>query len=127
MSYLGYRIKIGDTIIPNNLIHPSSWRYTPTKKIIKQWEDANGTIHQDIRTIPRAEITFSIRVRTLDEHETIASVFATQESLTITYWDDVTCTYKTGTFFMDAPSFTHISTSTERILYDATEIHLTEY
>lgn len=127
MSYLGYRIKIGNTIIPNNLIHPNSWNYTPTKKIIKQWEDANGTIHQDIRIIPRVEIKFSIRIRTLADHEEIASVFATQENLTVTYWDDVTCAYKTGTFFMDAPSFTHINTSTEQILYDATEIHLTEY
>lgn len=127
MSYLGYRIKIGDTIIPNNLIHPGSWEYTPTKKIVKQWEDANGTIHQDIRIIPRGEITFSIRIRSLSDHETIASVFATQENLAVTYWDDVTCAYKTGAFFMDAPSFKHINTSTEQILYDATQIHLTEY
>lgn len=127
MSYLGYRITIGETNITNDLIQKGSWKYSPVKKIIKEWEDANGTIHQDIRTLPRVEISFSIRVRTLTEQESLASLFATQENLSVTYWDDITCTYKTGTFFMNAPTFNHLNTATGQILYDATEIHLTEY
>ena len=127
MSYLGYRITIGETNITNDLIQKGSWKYVPKKKIVKQWEDADKKIHQDILGTRRAEITFSLRVRTLADQETLAPIFQSQENLICTYWDDVSCTYKTGTFFMDEPQFNHLHTATGDILYDATQIHLTEY
>ena len=127
MSYDGHRITIGDTPIPNSLIQPGTYKRKPAKKIVKEWKDANGTIHQDILQSYRNEITFSIRVRTLDEQLSIASIFASQENLSVTYFDDVSGTYVTGTFFMDEVEFSHLNTKTNGILYNATQIHLTEY
>lgn len=127
MSYDGHRITIGEIDITNDWIAPGTFNITPTKRIIDSWTDADLVEHQDILETRKMVIEFSIRERTLADQLTIAEIFSEQEDISVSYYDDISGTYKNGTFYMDAPKFSHLNTKTGQILYAATPIKLTEY
>jgi len=126
MSYLGYRIKVNGITLTDDWIQPGSFKTEDAKKEVTKWKDLNLTEHKLLLSTKRAIISFGIRVRTLSEQESLLTLFATQESVPVKWWDDLTCTYKEGTFTMDAPQFTHLNTKSGTILYNATTIKLTE-
>ena len=127
MSYDGHRITINGTNIPSELVAPGSYSYMPKKRISANWTDANLIEHHDVLTKSKAVITFSVRIRTLADHEAIKGIFADQEGITVEYWDDKACDYETGTFYMDDLTFAHIHSQANSLLYTATQIKLTEY
>ena len=126
MTYNNYRLIINGTIISNDLVQKGTYKATPTKRIVATWLDANFVEHQDVLPTRKMDIQFSLRQRSLAEQDYLKGIFATQESVSVTYWDDKTCDYKTGSFYMDAPEFSHIST-VGGINYAETPIHLVEY
>lgn len=127
MSYLGYRLKINNTIIYSNWIAPGSYQATPKERLVYSWEDANEKKHRDVLPDPQYEITFSLRERTLAEQISIAPIFSSYENISVTFWDDVNAVYKTGLFFMTRPTFSHKNAQAGSIMYDQTQIVLTEY
>ena len=126
LTYLGYRVKIGNTIISNDLIQKGSYNFVKNKRIPSDWKDAAQIQHQQVLDNRKVTISFSLRERDLSEQDTVKGIFTTQENLTVKYWDDYACEYKEGTFYMDAPTITHRNTS-GGINYAATPIKLTEY
>lgn len=127
MSYLGYRVIINGTTVPDNLIAKGSWNMSKPKRIVSQWEDANKVEHEDVLPTRQVDIKFSLKRRTLAEQEQIIGILSLQEHIPVTYWDDYTCSYKTGDFKMDAVDFKHENTEYGDIQYTATPIHLREY
>lgn len=127
MSYLGYRVKIGNTIIYSNIIAPGSYSLTKNERVIYKWKDANEVEHHDVSGNPKVQITFSIRDRSMTEQASIAGIFSSYKNLSVTYWDDVAADYVTGTFYMTPPTFTHHNAQAGSIMYDPTQITLTEY
>ena len=125
-TYLGYRVKIGDTIISNDLIAKGSYSFVKEKRIASDWKDANLKQHQLVSDTRKVVISFNLRERDLTEQRTLTGIFATQENLLVTFWDDYDCTYKSSYFFMDAPKIQHRN-SIGGINYSATSIKLTEY
>lgn len=126
MSYQGYRLIINGTQINNDLIQKGTYEFTKEKRMSADWEDATKTQHQQIVSRRKVVISFSLRERNLSEQESVAGIFATQEDIPVTYWDDYDCSYKTGSFFMKAPKISHRNTI-GGINYAATSIQLTEY
>lgn len=126
LSYAGYRVKIGNQIINNNLIQKGSYSFVKEKRIPSSWEDVNKYEHQQVNSARKVVITFSLIERDLTEQDSIKSIFATQENLSVQYWDDYACEYKSGTFYMDAPKISHRNTI-GGLRYNATPIKLTEY
>ena len=126
MSYAGYRVKIGSTVIKNTMIAPESYSVVKEERVIYTWKDANQIEHRDMADTLKTKITFSIRERKMDEQTSIASIFANLKNLTVEYWDDITGDYATGTFYMDAPSIQSVRFGAE-LLYRETPITLTEY
>lgn len=126
MSYNNYRLIINGITITNNLVQKGSYSATPQKRVVGTWKDANQIEHQDILPTRKMDIKFALRQRNLTDQELFKSIFANQENIPVTYWDDASCTYKTGTFYMNAPNFSHLNTI-GGINYDGTEIHLVEY
>lgn len=126
LTYEGYRVKIGNTIISNDLIQKGSYSFVKSKRIAADWEDAVKTQHQNMMTKRKVRITFSIRERSLTEQDSIKGIFDTEENITVKYWDDYDCVYREGTFFMDAPEISHRNT-VGGINYASTSIKLTEY
>ena len=127
MSYAGYRIKVGDVIIPNLLISKGSYSFKKNKREAGSWTDANGIDHYAYHDARQTVIQFSIKERSLEEHKTIAPIFAAQDNLTVEYWDEYDCEYKTGRFRMAEPQIKHIETPGNNIRYATAQIALTEY
>ena len=126
MSYNGYRLVINGITITNDAIQKGTYRATPQKRVVATWLDADFIEHQDVLPTRKMEISFSIRQRNLTEQENLIGLFATQENIPVTYWDDATCDYKSGTFRMEAPEFSILNTI-GGINYAETPIHLIEY
>lgn len=126
MTYNGYRLIINGIRIYNNLISKGTYQAIPQKRIAASWEDANLIEHEEVLSNRKMDISFAIRERTLEEQDSIKDITAVQENVPVTYWDDNSCTYKTGTFKIEAPKFQHKDTI-GGIFYKPTTIHLTEY
>ena len=126
LTYANWRVKIGGTIITNDLIQKGSYYFVKSKRMAADWNDAVMTQHQFMMEKRKVHISFSLRERDLAEQDSIKAIFAAQENLTVEYWDDYECVYKTGSFYMDAPEINHRNT-TNGINYAATPIKLTEY
>ena len=126
MTYLGYRLIINGITISNDLIQKGTYKANPQKRVVATWLDANLIEHQDVLPSRKMDISFSLRQRSLSEQDLLKNIFFIQENVLVTYWDDASCTYKTGYFYMESPEFSHIST-VGGINYEATPIHLIEY
>jgi hypothetical protein len=127
MSYEGYRVKIGNTIIPNMLIASGTYNFLKEKRLVRSWIDAKGIEHYDYFDKRKVVIEFSIRERNLEEHKTIKDVLKSQDKLNVLYWDDYECVYRTGTFKMTEPYISHRKALNGDILYNPTKIELKEY
>ena len=126
MSYNGYRLIINGITITNDTIQKGTYKAIPQKRVVATWLDANFVEHQDVLSTRKMEISFSLRQRNLTEQQHLIGLFATQENIPVTYWDDKTCTYKSGTFRMEAPEFSVLNTI-GGINYAETPIRLIEY
>lgn len=126
LTYANYRVKIGNTIITNDLIQKGSYSFVKSKRIAADWEDAIKVQHQNMMSTRKVRIAFSIRERDLTEQDSIKGIFETEENISVEYWDDYECKYNTGTFYMDAPEISHRN-AIGGIRYNATPIKLTEY
>ena len=126
MSYNGYRLIINGITITNDTIQKGTYQAIPQKRVVATWLDANFIEHQDILPTRKMEISFSLRQRNLTEQQNLIGLFSTQENIPVTYWDDKSCTYKSGTFRMEAPEFSVLNTI-GGINYAETPIHLIEY
>ena len=127
MSYDGHRITINGTNIPSEIVAPGSYSMTPKKRVVGSWLDANYVEHHNVMPDAKVVIQFSVRIRTLANHELIKGIFANQENITVEYWNDKTCGYSTGNFFMDDETFSHLNSQAGSLLYNTTQIKLTEY
>lgn len=128
LNYSGYRVKIGNTIISNDLIQKGTYSFIKNKRIPGDWKDAAQIQHQQVLDNRKVTISFSLRERSLTEQDSVKGIFTSQENLSVQYWDDYACEYQTGTFYMDAPSISHLNTAGGNgINYAATQIKLTEY
>lgn len=125
-TYAGYRLIIGGTTVSNDLIQKGSYSFKKEKRIATQFKDSVLVDHQQVLPTRKVVISFSLRERDLDEQDSIKGIFATQENISVTYWDDYECVYNTGTFYMEAPEITHRNT-VGGINYNSTPITLTEY
>lgn len=127
MSYDGHRITINGTNVPSEWIEKGTFNTIPKKRVVSSWTDGNLVEHHDVLTSRKMVISFSIRVRTLADQDRFKSLFVDSEGITVQFWDDRICDYRTGSFYMDDITFAHINSQANSLLYDATPIKLTEY
>jgi len=125
-DYLGYRVIVNGITIPETMMIRESFSTTPGERVIYTWVDANQFTHEEVSETPKMSIEFSIRRRTLAEHEALLDAFEFFQNVYVTYWDDRSCTYKTGLFKMDPPQFVTF-VEMDELWYSATAIQLTEY
>ena len=126
MSYAGYRIKIGDTIIKNTMIAPETYSIAKQERVVYTWKDANQIEHRDMADTLKTKISFSIRERKMIEQTSIAPIFATLKNITVEYWDDIVGDYATGIFYMDPPIIQSARFGAS-LIYRETAVTLTEY
>lgn len=126
-EYSGYRVMIGENIVPNNVIAKGTYQFSKDKRITGTWKNAAQIEKQDVYSKRKTVIQFSIIPMNLTDHEAIKWLFASQENLLISYWDDYACEYKTGYFYMERPPMQHSNSQGGTLFYEAIEIKLTEY
>lgn len=124
--YKGYRVKINGTEVPNILVASGSYSYVREKRLVQAYTDGNGISHEEYHETSKATIGFALKQRNLEEQQSIKGIFTTQGIVSVEYWDDYDCEYKTGTFRMAAPKITHRKAVGNDILYNATQIVLGE-
>ena len=125
-EYLGYRVIIDGITIPETMIVKRSFGTTPQERLAGSWVDANLISHDEVNDNPKVVVAFTLRKRTLSDHETYTELFEDFNNKMVTYWDDRSCTYKTGRFKMARPNFVSYVEGNE-LYYDPTQIQLTEY
>lgn len=125
-EYLGYRVIVNGITIPETMMIRESFATTPGERVIYTWVDANQITHEEVSETPKMYVEFTIRRRTLEEHEEILDAFEAFQNVYVTYWDDRSCSYKQGLFKMDPPQFvTYVER--DELWYAPTAIRLTEY
>lgn len=133
MNYLGYQLKINGLKLPcpdgfnANIIENGSYRYGKERRVINDWQDANGKFHHETYKDPKSTISFTIRERSQEQQLMLLPLFESNENIEVEYWDDTIQEYRTGLFYMeDVEAIASISTK-ERIYYGSIDINLTEY
>jgi hypothetical protein len=109
------------------LVASGSYSFLKQKRVAHEYKDGNGISHEVCHETTQAIIGFAIRQRTLEEHQSIKSIFAMHDTVPVEYWDDYDCEYKTGTFEMPTITVGHKKALDDEILYKATPIRLEEY
>ena len=125
-EYLGYRVIVNGITIPDRMMIRGSYGTTPTKRIVSSWVDANLIDHDDESDNPKHDIVFTLRRRKLADQEELLGAFESLKNIMVTFWNDRTCTYRTGRFKMDPPQFLSYVEKDE-LWYKETAIHLMEY
>lgn len=128
MSYQGYSIKIGGVTIPNRCIVPGSFSLTSELRVKKKYTSGTGlTKYKYYNNGPLHTIKFTIKPGTEAEQATIRSALANKTERSVTYWNDDTGAYSTGTFLIKDVTWTHSYENGQKVFYDKTTVTLIEY
>lgn len=126
MDYDNKRVIIDGNIVPNSMIAKGTYSFTKQRRKAGSYTNAMGLDYVNYYNARKAIIEFSLRERSLEEQKSIANLFQLGNTVNVTYWDDYTCTYATGTFYMNTPVISHLSVSNNDIQYATTQIKLEE-
>ena len=125
--YQGYRLKINNKIISNDLIKNGSWKLKQSPRIFETYTDMFMVNHVIEIGTSKTEISFEIRPHTSEEREAINALLGNKRNLSCEYYDDNLDKYHSGTFEIPEIQWSHYGLSGNRIIYNATSIVLKEY
>lgn len=107
MAFQGYYIKVGNYTIPLTFMKLESYKSAPNQRQdLDSYRDANGYLHRNVLSHTATKLEFEtpyLIVR--DMRSLIQNIRAnyTDElarTVELTYYDEETDSYKTGTFYM---------------------------
>ena len=131
--YQGYQVKIGTLKLPipdgekKTILQNGSYSFNRSKRLIAEWQDANGKYHHETYPEEKATISFTINERTKEQQAKLKPLLEKRNNIEVEYWDDIDERYKTGMFFIDEiDNVTSIATL-DTIYYGAMNVVLTEY
>lgn len=107
MAFNGYLIKVGSYTIPLTYIQLESYQSSPDQRQdLDSYRDANGLLHRTVLPHTATKIEFETTYLTMaqmqDLIQGIRNNYTEQISrtCTLTYYDEETDSYKTGTFYL---------------------------
>lgn len=107
MAFQGYLIKVGNYTIPLQFIKLESYTSMPDQRQdLDSYRDADGYLHRNVLPHTATKIEFETPYMRRNDMQAliqgIRSNFTSNlaRSCTVTYYDDETDDYKTGTFYM---------------------------
>lgn len=124
MAYLGYRIKIDDTILKNKDIAKGTYSLGNNPRVAKKWTDIQGIQHEIYFPSNKTTISFSIREHLEADHVYLAAYFLNRD-VTVEYYDENSDTYLESQFKVKDFKWSHLSTNP--LFYKATQITLEEW
>ena len=131
-KYKGYLLKFGSTVMPNKyLLEYSS---TPNQRMESDAQrDQLGDLHRTTLPHHKTSITFSTHILSLDEKINFQNIIygamtnSLQRRVPVTYWNDETNSYKTGSFYIPDIEFQVIDADANNIEYNPITVELIEY
>ena len=131
-KYKGYLLKFGSTVMPNKyLLEYSS---TPNQRMESNaHRDQLGDLHRTTLPHHKTSITFSTHILSLDEKINFQNIIygamtnSLQRRVPVTYWNDETNSYKTGSFYIPDIEFQVIDADANNIEYNPITVELIEY
>ena len=126
-AYAGYNLKIDGVTVPNSIIKLGTYQHTPQKRVRSERTDANGIHHFKYYNTLRHRITFTVKAGTKAEYDSVKSAFASRNGVTVKFWDEDSEDYLTGTFEMNAPTWTHAYSDSSTFYYAEAQIELIQH
>lgn len=134
MSYSGYLIKVGDEIVPNDLIRYKTYKVTPNQRQdLDSHVMEDGYLRRNVLVHTRTKIEFNLkRIDNTQMNEVMSliqrnMINALERKVELTYYDPETDQYNQGTFYVPDPNYTIYSLSRDKIQYEETRIAFIEY
>lgn len=138
-NFSGWLIKFGNVILPNSYLLADGWESTPNQRLeLDAYRDANALLHRETSKNYKTSLTLNIRDMTLEEMSAFKNViglatlpdsYKHERRVMITYWNDETLEYDTGTFYMPdvAYSIHYVDEKRRDIEYNSFTVELIEY
>lgn len=112
MAYSGYHIKLGSNIFPERYIAVETYIITPNQRMdLDSYRDANGALHRTVLSHTASKIEWNTPYLYRADKVSMMSFLRANMSdvqsrtFSVTYYDDETDAYKTGTFYMPRVRF----------------------
>ena len=107
MAFQGYLIKVGNYTIPLTFMKLESYKSAPNQRQdLDSYSDANGYLHRNVLSHTATKLEFETPYLSMrDMRSLIQNIRANYtddlaRTVELTYYDEETDTYKTGTFYM---------------------------
>lgn len=127
MAYEGYRIKINNASISDNMIVKGSYSFQRGCRVIDSYYDATGVLVEEKSSHKTVVIQFTVRERSISEHANVMSILAIRDNVSVEYWDDETATYQTAICKIHDVTIAHANTHGKTIRYADMPIMIEEY
>lgn len=131
-NYQGYLLKFGNTIMPNKYF--LEYSSTPNQRMESDAQrDQFGDLHRATLPHHKSSITFSTHILPLDEKIRFQNIInnaitnSLQRRVSVTYWNDETNSYRTGSFYIPDIEFQVIDADATNIEYNPITVELIEY
>lgn len=131
-NYKGYLLKFGNTIMPNNYF--SEYSSTPNQRMESDSQrDQLGDLHRATLPHCKTSISFSTHILSLDEKINFQNIInsamtnSLQRRVSVTYWNDETNTYCSGSFYIPDIEFQAMDANSTTIMYNPITVELIEY
>lgn len=113
MAYEGYKIKFGNNVFPEAWIKAGSYTAAPNQRMdLDSYRDANGVLHRTVLGHTATKIEWAVPHLPRQAKSNLMSFLLSNmtdipsRTFTVTYYDDESDGYKTGTFYMPDIAFT---------------------
>ena len=134
MAYSGYLLKFGSTTLPFDYIRAASYKATPAQRLdLDSYRDADGTLHRTVLDHTASKIEWETPYLTNAQVQAMLAIFAgamtntAERKVTITYYNEESDSYNTGTFYMPDTVFTIYRATDTELIYNPIRIAVIEY
>lgn len=131
-NYQGYLLKFGNTIMPNKYF--LEYSSTPNQRMESDAQrDQLGDLHRTTLPHHKSSVTFSTHILPLDEKIRFQNIInnaitnSLQRRVSVTYWNDETNSYHSGSFYIPDIEFQVIDADATNIEYNPITVELIEY
>lgn len=107
MAFQGYYIKVGNYTIPLTFMKLESYKSAPNQRQdLDSYRDANGYLHRNVLSHTATKLEFETPYLTFKDMRTLIQNIRANytddlaRTVELTYYDEETDSYKTGTFYM---------------------------
>lgn len=107
MAFQGYFIKVGNYTIPLTFMKLESYKSAPNQRQdLDSYRDANGYLHRNVLSHTATKLEFETPYLTFKDMRTLIQNIRANytddlaRTVELTYYDEETDSYKTGTFYM---------------------------